>query len=465
MRAINFRCNLDIWGRQNVIAWLHDFCVQWHIASMIEPPRSSASYAYLYALNAFALTNGAFFGTAGLLILPIETLRLWPNSQALSLGLLLAATGITQLFGPVVGYFSDRCTHRLGRRRPFLIVGAAVAIAGLLIEWYARERLLGLLYGLGTMMAVAGANAIYAAYNGLLPDLLPHEIMGKASGVMTVLNSAGAAIGFVVLGVLDVSISYAYPLYALMTVATVGIVCAVAKETPLEVAAPWSCAELFDSFRITPASHGNFFWVFVIRTLYYTALSVFSFIVLYLRDVTFLEQPLLSADEEALQRTTGIAALLSLASSGLVAVPMGVYSDSHGRKPALIASALIMSGVYLGLGLAPPLYTALTLAFIFGAGNGVFLAVDYALAVDTLPTKETAAKDLGLWGIAAFIGSAVGPMLHGPLLHAVGSLHATRAQSGEVVHYGREGYLAILSSGSALVLSTIFLLPKVVGVR
>ena len=143
------------------------------------------------------------------------------------------------------------------------------------------------------MMAVAGANAIYAAYNGLLPDLLPHEIMGKASGVMTVLNSAGAAIGFVVLGVLDVSISYAYPLYALMTVATVGIVCAVAKETPLEVAAPWSCAELFDSFRITPASHGNFFWVFVIRTLYYTALSVFSFIVLYLRDVTFLEQPLL----------------------------------------------------------------------------------------------------------------------------------------------------------------------------
>ncbi len=38
-------------------------------------------------------------------------------------------------------------------------------------------------------------------------------------------------------------------------------------------------------------------------------------------------------------------------------------------------------------------------------------------------------------------------------------------EGGEVVHYGREGYLAILSSGSVLVLSTIFLLPKVVGVR
>ncbi len=34
--------------------------------------------------------------------------------------------------------------------------------------------------------------------------------------------------------------------------------------------------------------------------------------------------------------------------------------------------------------------------------NGVYLAADYALAVECLPNKEDGAKDLALWGIAAF---------------------------------------------------------------
>ncbi|KAL4327442.1 hypothetical protein HN51_034673 [Arachis hypogaea] len=42
------------------------------------------------------------------------------------------------LVHPVVGYYSDRCTSRFGRRRPFIAVGnLAVAIAVLLIGYAA----------------------------------------------------------------------------------------------------------------------------------------------------------------------------------------------------------------------------------------------------------------------------------------------------------------------------------------
>ena len=44
-----------------------------------------ASYAYLVGLNAFAFTNGLASGIYGLIVLPIEALRLWPETQALSL--------------------------------------------------------------------------------------------------------------------------------------------------------------------------------------------------------------------------------------------------------------------------------------------------------------------------------------------------------------------------------------------
>ena len=36
-----------------------------------------ASYAYLVGLNAFAFTNGLASGIYGLIVLPIEALRLW----------------------------------------------------------------------------------------------------------------------------------------------------------------------------------------------------------------------------------------------------------------------------------------------------------------------------------------------------------------------------------------------------
>ena len=46
----------------------------------------------------------------------------------------------------------------------------------------------------------------------------------------------------------------------------------------------------------------------------------------------------------------------------------------------------------------------------------MFLSVDYALACDVLPSLENAAQNLGVWGVYAFPGSTLGPLVAGPLL-------------------------------------------------
>eukprot|EP00965_Chrysotila_dentata_P066741 2209738-Pleurochrysis_carterae.AAC.2 len=50
----------------------------------------------------------------------------------------------------------------------------------------------------------------------------------------------------------------------------------------------------------------------------------------------------------------------------------------------------------------------------------MFLSVDYALACDVLPSLEHAAQSLGVWGVSAFFGSTLGPLVAGPLLTYVG---------------------------------------------
>ena len=91
------------------------------------------------------------------------------------------------------------------------------------------------------------------------------------------------------------------------------------------------------------------------------------------------------------------------------------------------------------------------------------IAAAHPELVDTLPNPETSAKDLGLWGIATFIGASVGPLIGGPLLQFVGRA-AVDATTGEL-RYGLPGYVALMVSGSCYVLGAALLLSKVTGVK
>ena len=58
------------------------------------------------------------------------------------------------------------------------------------------------------------------------------------------------------------------------------------------------------------------------------------------------------------------------------------------------------------------------LGFIFGIGYGLYVAVDWALACDVLPDRETSSgRDMGLWHIAFTLPPALAPALFAPILH------------------------------------------------
>merc|ERR1719327_1913152 len=103
-----------------------------------------------------------------------------------------------------------------------------------------------------------------------------------------------------------------------------------------------------------------------------------------------------------------------------------------------------MGVVFLAFAAAPSIDVVLWLGIGYGIGNGMFLSVDYALACDTLPSLEFAAQGLGVWGVSAFLGSTLGPLIAAPLLAYFG-------WTSSPDRYSANGYTAVNLAGAVYV--------------
>ena len=59
-------------------------------------------------------------------------------------------------------------------------------------------------------------------------------------------------------------------------------------------------------------------------------------------------------------------------------------------------------------------------SLLFGAGFGVYLAVDTALVTQVLPAAADRAKDVGVINIAPSLSQALGPVLAAPVVSFLG---------------------------------------------
>ena len=93
---------------------------------------------------------------------------------------------------PLAGALSDRTTSRFGRRRPWVLGGAAVgALAIVLLPTQGTILGVALLWGCGQ----AAVNSSYAAITATIPDQVPVEQRGVASGLVGLAQTLGVVLG------------------------------------------------------------------------------------------------------------------------------------------------------------------------------------------------------------------------------------------------------------------------------
>src|SRR6202521_3514519 len=113
---------------------------------------------------------------------------------ALGLGGLLAMT-----VPPLVGAWSDRLNTRFGRRRPIMVAGTLLTIPGLVLLMTAGSYPQIVI---GYAVIQFFFNAAGAAYAGIIPDVVPAQQVGKASGFLATMTQLGIGGGLGVTGLL-----------------------------------------------------------------------------------------------------------------------------------------------------------------------------------------------------------------------------------------------------------------------
>jgi len=92
---------------------------------------------------------------------------------------------IAMLVQPAAGLLSDRSTSHFGRRRPFIFVGVLLDLVFL-----AAIGLAGNYWALliAVLLLQFSSNVSHGPLQGLIPDLVPEDERGRASGVKAIME-------------------------------------------------------------------------------------------------------------------------------------------------------------------------------------------------------------------------------------------------------------------------------------
>jgi len=353
------------------------------------------------------------------------------------LGVVVGCGAVLTFFvSPLVGKMSDA----YGRRFPLMCVGVVATAVALLLLGAASPHIPDTTehedegldeplesWGIGGYLSMflfmqMAYLVLSVPYQAHLAEATPGHQRGKSSGVNASVASVGmllsAAIGISYSSMPNVVAAYSVPASVLILSFAATLACGpsdrnnsnIARSNGAAVTASASrpgqekdfagrARRLLETY-IAPFRNHDFRWVFFTRFLMQQGVSTISwFLEYFLSDVVDLG----NVDPET---AVSYAFLPMLVASGFSSIGGGWLSDRWGgrRKILVIASAVVMSCCSFVAGVfTRDLISVCLLMFVFGLGYGMFLAVDFALVMDVLPSDADVSRDMAIWHNALVI--------------------------------------------------------------
>lgn len=386
------------------------------------------------ALSLYWFGSSAHWTAILITLLPLQASRIGGEEfKGTTLGQILALGALlSMVVAPLFGAWSDRIVTRWGRRKPFLVAGTLGNVVGLMALAFIPSTPSALVpYVIAYMLINLFNNLATAPYSALIPDVVPPEQRGSASGWMGLMTMLGNFLGGIT-GLLLAQLSSGYgeqqairvAYIAIAVVLVLGMVGTVltVHEPEAPPAPPFQWGGFWRSL-LEPFKSRDFNWVFWTRFL--VTLGTFTvqgFILFYMQDVVaggaqnfayrfFGVQ--LAQDAASATSFFVLALLLGAVVSSLLA---GTLSDRYGRKPMVYVSGGLQALVVIVFILSGSFTVAVLMGIVFGLGYGAYQAVDWALASDVLPSEDDYAKDMGVWHIAMTLPQSIATPIAGVLL-------------------------------------------------
>jgi MFS family permease len=349
---------------------------------------------------------------------------------------------------PLVGAWSDRFNSRFGRRRPIMVAGTLLTIPGLILLMTAGSYPQIVV---GYIIVQFFFNAAQAAYAGIIPDVVPAQQFGKASGFLATMTQLGIGGGLGVTSLLGSNRVIYLIFIAAILLTLLPTIWAARNEglAPVIAHPRRSLGEAVREF-LRPLHEGDFAWVIFTRLMISSGITA----VLYNLHNFFRDVVLTPGTSPDTFTSNWLLVVV------LTALPFGFFggllSDRLHRRKVFVylaggAQAFVAIVFIAFYPSAIPLVFALGVAY--GVGYGLYFAVDWALACDTLPDKSQSAKDMGLFHIALTMPQAIIPFFGGPLIDALNGPH------------GNSGYRVVFSSAVVFLFLGTILVGRIKSVR
>jgi MFS family permease len=329
---------------------------------------------------------------------------------------------------PTVATISDYTISRWGRRKPYILIGALLDVV--FLYGFASSNVLLVMF-VFILLLQFSSNFAQGPFQGYVPDLVPKEQVGLASGLMGVMIVIGQVLGagIAAIGLIAVNQSpftqgtveagqyaqeaFLWPTVGLALVEVITMVPLIlfvreGRSAPSREGRSWFQIGL-SAWGLDILRERSYVWMLVSRLFFLMAPTLPLSLGLY-----FLRQSLGSTDEQAGIQIFVIAGVVGV-TTGLATLPAAKLSDRFGRKNMIYAGiALGLVGITI-LGLAPSFEIALFALIFIGISSGSFLAVDWALMTDIIP-KATTGRYMGISAVATGLAGPLARLIVGPTL-------------------------------------------------
>ena len=337
-----------------------------------EPPPMSVGRTLVY--SAGSVGAGAFYAFNNF-VLPFLLKNL--GASDLVIGLLSSTRSLEgAVIQPLVGTLSDRVWTRLGRRRPFILVGVPLS-AVFLVMAAASGSLLQL--GIAIVLFSLFFNAALDPYTALLPDITPAHQRGLVSGISTGVQLA-SQVAFLVL-ISQVSgegvPGWTYLVVAAAMLLGFGITVFGISERR-DVAERTEHVGLRAYLRAL-AEHTQAMRYLATIFVYQFG---FSAVLPYLG--LFIQQDIGQTEQTAFMLQAATLLLTALA-----AVAFGRLADRTGTKLVLLVGWGLLAIAAIGGTLITTLPETVAVVIVAGIGNGAATAVKWPLLTTLIPAHRS----------------------------------------------------------------------------
>jgi maltose/moltooligosaccharide transporter len=348
---------------------------------------------------------------------------------------------------PIIGTLSDRTWTRLGRRIPYLFVGAALAVAVMCLlpnsGSFGMSVKAALIFGLAALMLLdTSINMAMQPFKMMVGDMVNEKQKAKAYSIQSFLCNAGSVVGFVFPffftwiglknvapeGVVPDSVIWSFYVGALILILCVIYTTATVREMPPEEYAQYhgvtetqkDSSNWFTLLKNAPAT----FWkVGLVQFFCWAALLyMWTYVVDAVSETVWGTTDPVSADYQEAGNWTGILYAIQAMASVLWATMLPRFKNVK----VAYAVSLLIGGI--GFALIPfvhDMYWMIIPFILIGAAWAAMLAMPFTLVTNALQGYGHMGAYLGLFNCTICLPQIVAAVCGGTILHLVGSHQST----------------------------------------